>query len=208
MHTDAPVVDETFSRPATAERLERAADALRANGYEVYVIDTIVEARTLVHRLLPRDKGIFTTSSETLRLSGIAGDIDDGDEFESVRRSAAKLDGDFAAQVKLGAAPDVVIGSVHAVTESGQMVAASASGSQLGPYAAAMKAVWVVGAQKIVADLETALRRVRTHCLPLEWRRCRDVYGQPSFIGKILIFEREAMPDRGTVVLVREPIGF
>jgi hypothetical protein len=89
------------------------------------------------------------------------------------------------------------------------MVAASATGSQLAAYAAgAMRAIWVVGAQKVVPDLPTALRRVRTYSLPKEWDRCQQAYGQPSFLGKILIFEREAMTDRGTVILVREPIGF
>ncbi|GAA1006830.1 hypothetical protein Aple_091510 [Acrocarpospora pleiomorpha] len=65
----------------------------------------------------------------------------------------------------------------------------------------------MVGAQKVVADLDTALRRIRTCSLPREWARCQKVYGQPSFLGKILIFERE-LPDRGTVILIRSEIGF
>ena len=113
------------------------------------------------------------------------------------------------SKIKEGAAPEVVVGSVHAVTEDGLMLAASASGSQLGSYAAgAERAFWVVGAQKVVPDLETALRRIRTYCLPRETDRLRQEMGRDSFIGKILIIEREAFPDRGTVVLVREPIGF
>lgn len=192
-----------------AEQLERAASAVRERGFAVHVVDTARGARELVGSLLPADQGVFTASSETLRLSGIAADIEDSGRFRSVRRQAAALDGDFVAQVKLGAAPDVVVGSVHAVTEDGYLVAASATGSQLAAYAAgATRAIWVVGAQKVVPDLPTALRRVRTYSLPREWDRCQQAYGQPSFIGKILIFEREAAAGRGTVVLVREPIGF
>jgi hypothetical protein len=89
------------------------------------------------------------------------------------------------------------------------MVAASASGSQLASYAAgARKAYWIVGAQKVVPDLETALRRVRTYSLPREYDRIMKASGFQSFIGKLLILEREAFPDRGTVILVREAIGF
>lgn len=209
MIADAPAVDTSFAQPAGATQLDHAAEALRGNGYTVDIVDTAAEARARVRSLLPRDQGIFTANSQTLQRSGIAADIEESAEFESVRRHAAELGDDFAAQLKLGAAPDVVVGSVHAVTEEGQMVAASATGSQLASYAAgAMRAIWIVGAQKVVPDLETALRRVRSYSLPLEWRRSQEAAGQPSFIGKILIFEREALPDRGTVILVREAIGF
>jgi hypothetical protein len=209
MTIECPPLDDSFAAPAAEEQLGRAATALREHGYSVHIVDTAQGARNLVGSLLPTDKGVFTASSETLRLSGITADIEESGRFQSARQRAAALDGDFAAQVKLGAAPDIVVGSVHAVTEDGCLVAASASGSQLAAYAAgALMAIWVVGAQKVVLDLATALRRVRTYSLPREWDRCQRTYGQPSFIGKILILEREAVPDRGTVILIREPIGF
>jgi hypothetical protein len=65
-----------------------------------------------------------------------------------VRTQVAGID-DIRVQITKGATPDVVVGSVHAVTEDGILVAVSASGSQLGPYAAgAAKVVFVVGGQK------------------------------------------------------------
>jgi hypothetical protein len=66
----------------------------------------------------------------------------------------------------------------------------------------------VVGSQKIVADLPTAIRRVRTHSLPNEWRRLNDLYGGSSLLAKMLIVEREYLENRTTIVVVREPIGF
>lgn len=204
-----PPFDPSFAAAAGPEQLDRAAAGLTGRGYTVHIVDAPDEARTLVLNLLPKDKGIFTAYSETLRHAGITAAIDDEDAFISVRRRIAESGGGFAEQVRLGAAPDVVVGSVHAVTEAGEMVAASASGSQLAPYAAgALSAIWVVGAQKVVPDLETAMRRIRTYSLPLEWDRIRLSRDSDSFIGKILILEREALPNRGTVVLVREPIGF
>jgi LUD domain len=103
-----------------------------------------------------------------------------------------------------------VVGSVHAVTEDGLLLAASASGNHLGPYAASAEQVlFVVGAQKVVPDFDTALRRIRTYSLPLEDQRIRAAMpGFSSFIGKILIIEREAFPGRGTVILIREANGF
>jgi YkgG family uncharacterized protein len=205
-----PPLDEAFAAPAAAEQLDRAAAALRANGFTVHVVEDADEARKLVvGELLPRDEAIFTASSETLRLSGILADIDESGDFVSVRAQAGDLGDDMWARIRLGALPDVVVGSVHAITEDGRLVVGSASGSQFAPYASgAKKAIWIVGAQKIVADLETGLRRLRTHSLPKEWRRLNDLAGQTSFLSRILIIEHEWLPDRGTVVLIRRPIGF
>ncbi|MCM3884355.1 LUD domain-containing protein [Frankia sp. R82] len=210
MTVEAPPLDETFSLPAGTEQLDRAVAALQEHGYTVYVVDTVEQARELLGDLLPTDgQSIFTASSETLRISGILADIDESGKYTSVRSNAPAPGDDVYATIRLGASPDVVVGSVHAVTEDGSLVVGSASGSQFAPYASgARRAIWVVGSQKIVADLPTALRRIRTYSLPREYQRLTDLYNQPSFLGRFLILEREAFPDRGVVVLVRETIGF
>ena len=110
---------------------------------------------------------------------------------------------------RLAAAPDFVVGSVHAVTEDGSLVIASASGSQLGPLASgAGHVILVIGAQKIVPDLTTALRRIYEYCFPLEDRRAREAYGVPSGVNNILVINRVVIPGRITAVLVRESLGF
>lgn len=209
MTIEALPVDESFAAVADDEALNRAAKGLRERGYTTHVVDTVADARALVRDLLPRDKAVFTANSETLRHSGLLADIDDGEEFISVRARLAGVDPkDIRTQITMGATPDVVVGSVHAITEDGVMVVASASGSQFAPYAAgAEKAIWVVGGQKVVPDLDTAFRRVRTYTYPREHDRMRQ-FGHESFIGKLLVMEREYDPTRGTVVLVREEVGF
>lgn len=204
------IPDQAFAVPATDDQLRRTAAALGERNLAAHVVDTVGDARRLVRELLPRDKEIFTANSRTLQESGIAEDVNSSGEFRSIRRRLPELDGDVRAQIRLGASPDVVVGSVHAVTEDGLLLAASASGSQLGPYAAgAQQVLFVVGAQKVAPDLDTALRRIRTYSLPLEDQRIRAAMpGYSSFIGKILLIEREAFPNRGTVILIREAIGF
>lgn len=210
MTAEAPSSDPSFVEPATDAQIDRAAEGLKKRGTAVQIVNTPDDARKLVNELLPTDKEIFTASSQTLVLTGLLHDIDESATYQSLRRKAAEMEGaSFRELVKLGAAPDVVVGSVHAVTEDGIIVAASFSGSQLAPYSAtAGNVIWVIGSQKIVPDLETAIRRVRTHCLPLEDKRVREEHGQGSLIGKLLIIEQEVMPDRNTAILVREPIGF
>jgi len=109
---------------------------------------------------------------------------------------------------RLLASPDVVVGSVAALTETGSLVVASASGSQLPSYAGGARAIWIVGSQKVVPDLSTALRRVEEHALPLESARAQVAYGRPSAINRLLILNAEPHPGRGTVLLLREAIGF
>src|SRR4029077_916479 len=109
---------------------------------------------------------------------------------------------------KAGAAPDVMLGSVHAVTEAGQLVITSASGSQIGPIAStAGKLLLVIGSQKIVPDLDAAFGRIKDYVFPYEDARLRQTMGVGTKITRTLILEQDFMPGRTTIVLVREPIG-
>ncbi|MEU6720988.1 LUD domain-containing protein [Nonomuraea sp. NPDC046802] len=200
-----------FTDPASGQRLERAAAALTAHGFTAEILDDAAAARTRVKELIPEGAGVFTGASETLRLSGIDEDINAGGRYQAIKPRLLAMD--RATQMddmrRLGATPDVIVGSVHAVTETGSLVIASGSGSQLPGYAGgAARAIWIVGAQKVVPDLDTALRRVEDHCLPLETARTQKVHGWPSAISRLLILNAEFQPGRGTVLLLREAIGF
>ena len=110
---------------------------------------------------------------------------------------------------RLLASPDVAVGSVAALTETGSLVAASGSGSQLPGYAGgAARAIWIVGTRKVVPDLPAALRRVEDHALALGNARARVAYGQPSAINRLLVLNAEPRPGRGTVLLLRQATGF
>jgi hypothetical protein len=199
-----------FADPAPAQRLERAAAALTAHGFTVEILDDVAAARSRVKDLIPEGASVFTGASETLRLSGIEKDINTSGRYQAVRPRVLAMDRVTDADDirRLIASPDVSVGSVAALTETG-FVIASASGSQLPGYAGgAARAIWIVGAQKVVAGLNTALRRVEEHCLPLESARAQVAYGQPSAVNRLLILNAEPHPGRGTVLLLREAIGF
>lgn len=209
MTTSVPA--RSFTDPAPAARLERVAAALRANSFAAEILDDAAAARARVSELIPEGATVFTAASETLRLSGIDADINESGRYDSVKARSWTMDRatQMAEIWRLLACPDVIVGSVHAVTETGSLVTASASGSQLPGYAgAAAGVIYVVGAQKVVPDLSAALRRVETHCLPLENERAMEVYGQPSALNRILIQNAEPHPGRATVLLLREAIGF
>ena len=206
-----PIPTTSFAEPATAPRLERAAAALAAHGFTVEILDDAAAARGRIKDLIPAGASVFTGASETLHLAGIEEDINAGGRYDAIRaRGQAMNRATQLAEIwRLMSTPDVIMGSVHAVTETGSQVIASASGSQLPGYAGgSLRAIWVVGAPKVVPDLSSALRRVEEHCLPLESDRAMNVYGKPSAINRLLILNAEPQPGRGIVLLLREAIGF
>ena len=206
-----PVPAMRFGDPANAPRLERAAAALTAHGFTVEILDDAAAARIRVKDLIPEGASVFTGASETLRLSGIEEDINASGRYQATKPQTLAMDRVTDADDirRLRAIPDFVVGSVHAVTETGSLVAASGTGSQIPAYAGgAARAIWIAGGQKVVPDLPAALRRVEDHCLPLESARTQVAYGSPSAINRLLILNAELVPGRGTVLLLREAIGF
>jgi hypothetical protein len=169
------------------------------------------EAKRIVLELIPGGSTVHHGASATLQDTGIADELERSSRFVHIRSQVRGMDratqGDEIR--RLTAAPDVMLGSVHAVTETGSLLAASMGGSQLAPYVAgAGRVIFVVGSQKIVADVDDGLRRIEEHAFPLEDARALEAYGIHSGVNKVLIINREIVPGRITVVLVDEVLGF
>ena len=200
-----------FTIPASEEHIERAAAALRANNIETVVVDTAADAKREALARIPDGAEVHSGASKTLQETGIVAELETSSRIDWLRKRTLKMDRATQGREirRLSAAPDVMLGSVAAVTEDGKLVTASNSGSQLGPYAAgAGKVILVVGAQKIVKDLDAALRRIYDHTLELESERLRAAMDVNSYVSQILITNRDPRPGRTTVIIVREPLGF
>jgi acyl-CoA hydrolase len=190
--------------------LASAVTALEEHGFSVEVVDDLNAARETVLARIPQGSSVMTNTSVTLADTGIADAINDGGPYDSARNQMFALD--FATQAQemkaIGGQPDYALGSVHAVTRDGTLVIASASGSQLASYAwGAANVIFVVGAQKLVPDLEAAHERIYQHSLVLEDARAIAAYGQHSSVGKILEIHQE-LPGRIHIVLIRQVVGF
>ncbi len=200
-----------FTQLASEEQIAKTMQALEAHGIRAVVFETGEEARAHVLDLIPSGAEVYNSPSRTLELIGLAEDIEHPTRFQSVRARLHSLDRVTQRQEmrRLGASPDVLVGSVHAITEQGEVLIASAVGSQLGPAASGAGAViWVVGTQKLVNTLEDGFRRIREYSYHLENERTHQVYGQATAINKILIVNGEAYPGRITIVLVKQNLGF
>ena len=205
-----PNTPRQFTIPASEETIQRVAERMRERNFAVVIVDGADAAREAVLARLPEGAEVHSAKSQTLQDAGIFEAIHDPSRYDALRHRYVKMDRRTQAREirKLMAAPEYVLGSVNAITEDGVLVTASATASQLGPYAnTAGKVILVVGSQKIVPDLETALRRVRAYVLPWEDAQLRQAMRGGSFVGKILCVEREWVDGCITVVLVRRPIG-
>lgn len=202
----------SYARLADTDQVTRAAHALQLNGITVYVTETAAEAKAKLAEVIPAGAEVFTSSSTTFSQLGLLEEIDrEGGRYDSVRVKLGSLDPKTQSREmqKLGATPEFIVGSVHAVAETGSVLVASMTGSQLAPYAAsAAHVVWIVGTQKIVANLDEALRRLEEYTFPLEDQRAQKAYGVHSSINKLLVINREIMPGRTTLIFVKENLGF
>ncbi len=199
-----------FSAPVSKAEIDSLAANLRDRNFEVVIVDSAAEVKDAVIQRIPEGAQVHSGKSKTLEDAGVFKELMESDRYDFIRRRTMKMDRATQGNEirKLGAAPDVMLGSVQAVTQAGQLVVTSASGSQIGPYASgAGKLILVVGSQKIVPDLDSAIRRIEEYVFPWEDARLREQMGIGTAITRTLIIERDFRPGRTTVVLVREPIG-
>jgi hypothetical protein len=200
-----------FERLASDEQIERTRTALEANGIHTLLAETGEDAKRMFFELVPDGSEVFLGSSVTLEQLGIKDIIDKSGRFTSLRPKMLAMDRATQAREirKLGAGPDFAAGSVHAVTEDGKVMIASKTGSQLGPYASgAGKVIWVVGAQKLVKDLNEGVERIYEYCLPREEVHMQQLYHTGTAPNKILILNAEIRPERITMIIVKEDLGF
>jgi len=200
-----------FGRLASPQHIDEAASSLERNGITTLVVDSSEQARDAVRSILPIGGEVFNNTSQTLEAIGIAEDIERSGLYQPLRPRLYQMDREMQAREmrQLAAAPDSVVGSAHAITLDGSVLIASASGSQLGPLVSgAGHVILVIGAQKIVADVGTGLRRIYEYCFPLEDLRARQAYGVPSGVNNVLIINRAIAPNRVSAILVKQSLGF
>jgi hypothetical protein len=199
-----------FASPATREQMERAQVALGQVHIETEIVPNREAARSRVLELVPEGAEVHIALSETMRELGITEVIQQSGKYNAIRPQLMKLDRSTQRRemAKLATAPDYMLGSVHAVTEDGNLVIGSGTGSQLAAYAnGAGHVILVAGAQKVVPNLELGLRRLREYSYPLEDARMKAAGRGGTVLAKTLIMSFDS-PGRTHLILMEEPIGF
>src|SRR3989475_1267763 len=198
-----------FARPASEATLEALAEKLRARNFEVVIVDDGAAAKAEVLSRVPEGSQVHSGKSKTLEDAGIFDEFMNNENYDFIRRRTMKMDRNTQRDEMrvAGAAPDIMVNSAHAVTEAGQIVITSATGSQIGPIASgAGKLILVIGSQKVVPDLDTAFRRIEDYVIPYEEDRLNGAHGVAK-MNRTLIPGGDHTPGRTKVILVGHPIG-
>ena len=205
-------IDTTLDDLPDEETVQATAERLRDNGFNVIVVDTGDQAVDAIQSQIPADASVMNGHSTTLEEIGFVDHLNGDDhDWENLAGQVWDIDDDAARQQfrREAQTADYFLGSVNAIAETGELVAADASGSRIGAYPfAAGNLLLVSGVNKIVDDLDAALDRLEEFVFPLEDARAQDAYGAGSVVAKQLVYRQETEEGRTTVVLVRDDLGY
>jgi hypothetical protein len=202
-----------YSKLPTEQTIEKTIESLKSHRIETVLVDTKEQALAEIIKNVPSGSKIMNGSSTTLIQIGFSEMLKSGKHkwinlHEKILKETDKVKQSDLRRSSITDA-DYFLCSVNAITEDGKLVAVDASGSRVGalPFAA-KKVLIVAGANKIVPDIEGAFARIKNYVINLENERAMKVYGVKSSLNKWVIIEKESIPNRIKLILVKESLGF
>jgi len=204
-----------FSTIPSDQVIDETIKALEQNDFHAQVVPDMQSAKEVALALLPKGAEVFAVTSKTLEATGLKDIIDESGQYTSVRKELLELAEQPDTEKKrkqVGSTPDYVIGSAHALTQDGKILVASGTGSQLAAEVyGAEHVIYVVGAQKIVRDMQDGIERIETHTVPLESKRIQEVYNnkdaQTNF-SRLFIYNKNSYNRDVQIIIIKENVGF
>ncbi|OGH70462.1 MAG: hypothetical protein A3C90_04130 [Candidatus Magasanikbacteria bacterium RIFCSPHIGHO2_02_FULL_51_14] len=199
---------------ASKESVKKTMAALAERGHMPQFVETPAEALAKIKELIPAGASVMNGSSRTLEEIGLVDYLKEGAHGWNNLHERILSEKDPAKQAELrkqSVLSDFYLGSAHAVAETGEIVIASNSGSQL-PHLVftSPNLIHVIGTQKITPDLDTAISRLQEYALPLEDARMKSAGMGGSFISKMLVINKEQkfMGRKSHIIFVNVKLGF
>lgn len=199
---------------ASKETVTKTVGALKTHGIEAYIVENETKALEKIKELIPNGASVMNGASRTLEQIGFVDYLKSGKHGWNNLHAAVVAEKDPVKQSQIrkqATLSDYYVGSVHALSQTGEFVIASNSGSQL-PHIVfnSPNLIFVVGTQKIVPTLSDALKRLKTHVIPLEDANMKQKYGVGTSPNKVLIFkgENQMMGRKVHMILVNKVLGF
>lgn len=196
------------------ETVTKTASALKERNFEPILVNTKEEALEKIKELIPAGASVMNGASETLKQIGFIDYLKGNEHGWNNLHEAIVKEEDPAKQGELrrqALLSDYYLGSVHALAETGELVIASNTGSQL-PHIvySSPNVIFVASTIKIAKDFDDALKRLHEHVIPLEDKRMIAEYGMGTYLAKLFIFykEQEFTGRKIKIILVNEPLGF
>lgn len=184
---------------------------LEHRGINVLLVNDRTEALEKILELIPKNSEIMNGGSTTLEQIGYIDFLKKQKDYKNLHKKILN-ETDMQKQMELrrnATISEYFLGSVNAIAETGEIVSCDATGSRVGAYLYSTKnLVLIAGVNKIVPDLNSAIKKIREYVFPLEDKRALAAYGIHSGTNKWIIIEKEVIPNRITLILVKEHLGF
>lgn len=202
-----------YQKLASEESIKKTIQSLENHNFIPIYLKDRAEALEKIKQLIPDGVSVMNGSSTTLQEIGFIDFLKSEHKLDNLHEKIL-AETDLTKQSLLrrqSVVSDFYLGSAHALTEEGEVVIASNSGSQL-PHLAftSPNIILVIGAQKIIPTITDALKRIEEYAVPLEDERMRKVSGRGTLHAKTLIMHQEnpAMGRKIYILIVGEKLGF
>jgi len=204
----------SYDTIASDQVIAKTVASLKGKNFNPIVVNAKKEALEKIKELIPAGASVMNGSSTTLEEIGFMQYLKDGKHGWNDLHANILAENDAAKRAELrkqSVLSDWYLGSVHALTEGGEMIIASNTGSQLPHLVFTSKnLILIVGAQKIVPDLAEGMKRLETYVVPLEDDRAMKAYKAHTANNKTLIVHGENPMSGRTfhVIILKEKLGF
>lgn len=201
-----------WNKITSENEIKKTIEAIEKRGIKVHLVANKKEALEKIKKLVPIGAEVMNGSSTTLIEIGFV------DYLKTTKHGWKNLHEQIFSETdrtkqgdlrRKAVTAEYFLSSMNAIAQTGELVATDQSGSRVSAFPfAAKKLVLVSGVNKIVPTLQDAIKRIEEYALPLENERAKAVYGFGSRLGKTVILHYDIIPDRTTLILVKENLGF
>ena len=206
------------------KRLTDLKTALESNNFEVFLADNKEEASKIVQEnIMPplNAKTVSWGGSMTFIATGLYQQLKDNPNLEVLDNFDKNIsEEEMLERRRQSLLVDLYITGTNAVTETGQLVNLDMIGNRIGGLTFGPKGVIIlVGRNKITADLEEAMSRVKNYVAPINSMRldkktpcvitsyCEECKSPDRICNTWTITEKSFPKGRVKVVLINEDLG-
>ena len=205
-------------------RLADLKTALESNNFDVYLAENKEAAcKTVLEDIIPKlnAQTISWGGSMTVIASGLYHQLKENPDLEVLDTLDKKVPAEEMMERRRQALlVDLFITGTNAITESGQLVNLDMTGNRIGALTFGPKwVVLLVGRNKIVADLDEAMFRIKNYAAPVNSMRldkktpcvktsyCQECKSPDRICNTWTITEKSFPKERVKVVLINEDLG-
>lgn len=206
-------------------RLEKVKGQLENNDFEVFLADDVSEAKRLVlEEIIPASgaSSISYGGSMTMKAAGIQDALLEVEGIELLRPDDPKLNNDEKMEIRRkGLLVDLYFSGTNALTEDGTLVNLDMIGNRVGAITYGPRQVVIlVGRNKLVPDLDSAMYRIKDYAAPVNTMRlnfktpcaktgeCEDCSSPMRICNSWTITEKSFPKKRIKIILINQDLGY